>query len=109
MMAELMNMNKTIGMNNEHLNMYKTKLFVEEVTKRAASSATKPQLSEAPPEDGSLPIFLIFFPQLPPARCAGDNPGTDCAAEGTHVTNTRSVAPGVLCGIFSDFQTLRLL
>ena len=48
MMAELMNMNKTIGMNNEHLNMYKTKLFVEEVTKRAASSATKPQLSEAP-------------------------------------------------------------
>ena len=63
MMAELMNMNKTIGMNNEHLNMYKTKLFVEEVMKRAASSATKPQLSEAPPEDGSLPIFLIFFPQ----------------------------------------------
>ena len=38
--------------------------------------------------------------QLPPARCAGDNPGTDCAAEETHVTNTGSVAPGVLCGIF---------
>ena len=33
--------------------------------------------------------------QLPPARCAGDNPGTDCAAEETHVTNTGSVAPGV--------------
>ena len=32
---------------------------------------------------------------VPPARCAGDNPGTDCAAEETHVTNTGSVAPGV--------------
>ena len=36
-------------------------MFVEEVVKRAASSATKPQLSEAPLEDGSPPIFLIFF------------------------------------------------
>ena len=50
-------------MNNGQLNMYKTQLEVEEVMKRAASSATKPQLSEAPLEDGSLPIFLIFFPQ----------------------------------------------
>ena len=47
----------------KYMNMYKTKLFVEEVMKRAASSATKPQLSEAPLEDGSLPIFIIFFPQ----------------------------------------------
>ena len=38
------------GDEHEHvqLNMYKTHLFVEEVMKRAASSATKPQLSEAP-------------------------------------------------------------
>ena len=40
-------------------------------------------------------IIIINITQLPPARCAGDNPGTDCAAEETHVTNTGSVAPGV--------------